>query len=435
MVDNSPSSGGRGSEPGHVGRGGSGRPSKGLLIAGTVIVVLAVIAAAVVVVRSQTGDPSPRLFASTSSTAVTLSSTTTDAPSNTSPPVITTTSTTSSGPPSTLPLDGGEAFLSQGDILLQVGKLQEAIRAYQEELVTDPGNSSVRGKLGIAYLLTGDMKRLAEQELQTAIDADPDNVDAMAFLGSARFTDVYTRGSGDYDGAEQILQAALQKDPLNWRAHGFIAEVYVEQGRPDEGLAAALRAVELAPDDFWAQKSLGFVRALRGEWSDAVGPHRKAVELQPNYAFLQLHLSEALRHSGQHDEALDWAESALALGQGHEQRAHAFIAHALWLEGDLDEAVTGFRNAVGLQADDAYAWWGLGAVLYRKGDYAEAVTHLEKAAALKPGVALYHSWLGACLVNVKRYREAKAELERALELDPGDADAQDLLKQLKAAGY
>lgn len=43
--------------------------------------------------------------------------------------------------------------------------------------------------------------------------------------------------------------------------------------------------------------------------------------------------------------------------------------------------------------------------------------------------------VGACLVNVKRHKEAKTKLEWALRLDPSITEAQDLLKQLKDAGY
>jgi tetratricopeptide (TPR) repeat protein len=212
-------------------------------------------------------------------------------------------------------------------------------------------------------------------------------------------------------------------------------EVYTGQGRADEGLAEALRGVELDPADYWTQSALGFVRGLRGEWSDAVGPHREAVRLQPNLAFLQVLLSDALRRTGQYDEAVQWAQSALALGQGYDVRAYVAIGHALWLKRDLEGAIGNFQKALSLDDSDAYAHWGLGAVLYRKGQYDQAAVHLRKAAALQPAEPQYHSWLGACLVNLKRYREAKAELERALKLDPTITEAQDLLGQLKAAGY
>jgi eukaryotic-like serine/threonine-protein kinase len=327
------------------------------------------------------------------------------------------------------------ALLSQGDSLLQLGRLDDAVAKYQQALQLDSASVAARTKLGIVYLLMPSTTQLAEQELQAAVTADPTNADALAFLGEARFLDAYTRNTGGYSDAEQALQEALSQDQNNALAHGFLGEVYAALGSRSDALSQGLRATELAPDDYWTLSSLGYVHALLGDWSDAVGPYRDSVTRQPNLAFLQLLLAEALRHTGQYDEAMSYAQSALALGQGYEERVYAMMGHTLWLKGDLDGAVIYFQKALSLNDGGHYAQWGLGAVLYRKGDYSTALTHLQRAATLQPKEAQYHSWLGACLVNVKRHKEAKTELEWALQLDPSITEAQDLLKQLKDAGY
>ncbi len=181
--------------------------------------------------------------------------------------------------------------------------------------------------------------------------------------------------------------------------------------------------------------SLGYVRALRGEWSEAASNYRAAIELQPNFGFTHLLLAEALRETQQYDEALASARKALDLQQGYEARAHTNMGHTLWDKGDTDAAIGEFAQAVTFDEADDYAQWGWGAVLYEKEDYQGALPRLERAAALAPNNAGYQAWLGACYMAVERYQEARTALERSLQLDPEREDARGLLDDLTAMGY
>jgi len=239
----------------------------------------------------------------------------------------------------------------------------------------------------------------------------------------------------DYEAAIAALKKALELDPASAEAHVFLAKAYTESGRMDEGLAEAETALASDPKSYWVQSGYGYVRALRAEWELAVPPYREAVTLQPNFAFLQLLLAEALRETGQYDEAIAFARGALKLGQGFEARGYRSLGHALWRKGDLDGAAANFQKSLDLDDTDPYTHWGLGAVYYRKGDYEAALPHLQRAALLLPGEAGYHAWLGACLFNLQRYEEARAELEWALRLDPNNEDAKDLLQKLDSSGH
>jgi tetratricopeptide (TPR) repeat protein len=128
-------------------------------------------------------------------------------------------------------------------------------------------------------------------------------VRALAFLCVVRSDLAQSNYSDDFSLAEHVCNRALELDPQNAQAHAFLGEVRAAQDRNDEALAEVTRGVELDPNDFYVLTSMGYVRAFRGEWSEAVSNYQQAIELQPNIGFMHLLLAEALRETQQYDAA------------------------------------------------------------------------------------------------------------------------------------
>jgi len=327
------------------------------------------------------------------------------------------------------------ALIADGDSLLRQGELSEAVAKYQQALQSDPNNDTAYTQLGVTYYLMPRLKELAEQELTKAVELNPSSVKALAFLCLVRSDLATSSGSKDFTLAESACQQAIQLDAENGQAHAFLGEVYAAEGRNDEGLTEAQRGLELEPFDVFVLTSAGYVRGLRGEWSDAISNYRAAIERQPKYAFIHLLLAEALRETQQWDEALSSARAALDLQQGYDARAYTNMGHTLWAKGDGDGAIADFQQAVTLDETSDYAHWGYGAVLYERDDYQGALPHLERAVVLDPNNAGYQAWVGACYMAVERWQEARMALEKALQLDPGREDARSLLDDLTAMGH
>ncbi|OFV79899.1 MAG: hypothetical protein A2W26_07745 [Acidobacteria bacterium RBG_16_64_8] len=195
------------------------------------------------------------------------------------------------------------------------------------------------------------------------------------------------------------------------------------------------KALEIAPEDPWVLMSAGWINAVQGDWTAAVPHYRLAATYRPNWAdFLNL-LAEALRETGQYDEALGLYQSVIQLDQGYEESAYEGIGVTLWNKGDPVGARTNLEKALSLDDNNDYAHWALGAVLDEQGDYEAALPHLERAVALVPNNAGYQEWLGDCLYNLGRYEEARAAINQALELDPNREGAKRLSEDLAAQGY
>ncbi len=327
-------------------------------------------------------------------------------------------------------------LVNEGDSLVRNGQLDEGIAKYDEALKTSPDSDAVRTQLGIAYYLhRGFPRDMAPQQLQIATQVNPMNGPAWNFLALsllAVFTDYQM---GDLETPEQACRAALKLNMRDAQAHAFLGRILAAGGRMDEARPEIQTALDLAPKDPWVLASAGWVRSLESQWTEAATLYQQAIATRPKWAaFLHLY-AEALRESGQYQQALGIYANELLLGQGYEAAAHEGMGVTLWKIGDLAGAVTNLEASLALDATSHFAHWALGAVLDEQGLYDVALPHLQAAAAAAPNSSGYQEWLGDCLFNLGRYPEARTAVDRALQIDPSRTGAQSISAQLQQQGF
>jgi Flp pilus assembly protein TadD len=100
--------------------------------------------------------------------------------------------------------------------------------------------------------------------------------------------------------------------------------------------------------------------------------------------------------------------------------ASTYVAHGHLLEqqGELEQAVTQYRQALQLAPDLLTAHIRLGITLNKLGRHAEASTEFRAAAARNGSAAFVHNDLGFSLYLEGKYDEAEQVLARAVELQP-----------------
>jgi tetratricopeptide (TPR) repeat protein len=103
--------------------------------------------------------------------------------------------------------------------------------------------------------------------------------------------------------------------------------------------------------------------------------------------------------------------------------AHYNLGIALNDQGDADDAIAHYRQAVELRPSYAEAHYNLGRLLVQKGQLNEAIAHYEKALEINPADAEAHNNLGTTLFASGRVDEAIAHYRKALAIQPDYADA------------
>ena len=149
---------------------------------------------------------------------------------------------------------------------------------------------------------------------------------------------------------------------------------------------------------------------------------RKAIELNPAYAYAYRGLGVALDGLGKYEEAITAARKAIELSPA-EAEGYNNLGAALYSQKKYGEAITAFRKAIELDPGDASAYYNLGTTFNDQGKAGEAAAAFRKALEFKPDDPETYNNLGVALDNQKKYEEAVAAYRKGIELKPNNAKA------------
>ncbi len=189
--------------------------------------------------------------------------------------------------------------------------------------------------------------------------------------------------SNDYRSEEAIWLETIAQQPLNARAHA----------------------------------SLGHVRAVAGQWNDALAHYAEAIRLRPDYADAQSDYASILLKISRAPEALPHLEAALRLKPDDDDiRYNLAVAQAQ--TGHMDEARGNLETVLKQNPFNSSAWNNLGDILLKIGRQAGAVTAFEEALRIDPRSAAAHNNAGTALVSLRRWPEALRHYADAIQLEP-----------------
>ena len=183
-----------------------------------------------------------------------------------------------------------------------------------------------------------------------------------------------------------ILSAAAVRD-YSRNADWFNQVAYLR------GLLRTLPDSPLTPRTL---EELGARLAVKGEYNEALGHLKRALELRPNSVDAAYNAALMLERLDRRDEALKYLEDAARMSPG-DVEIRNYYASALLRGNQLDRARV----------------------------------ELEAVIAMKPDIAEAHNSLGIVYTKQQLYEKARAEFEAALKIRPDDANAINNLQLLK----
>jgi tetratricopeptide (TPR) repeat protein len=179
-------------------------------------------------------------------------------------------------------------------------------------------------------------------------------------------------GLGRFDGAVTALHQLLGRDPENGLGWCLLAQAQLGRGDPQTALEAADRAVAVAPESNWAHRLRSIALGVQGDHEGGVAAALEAIRLAPNdwqgYACLARLLTQIKARRG---EAISAAEYAVALAP-NESDAHLTLGIAAAANGKRKEAEAAFRDALAIDPQDSEAHNELARLKLRKSRFAPA---------------------------------------------------------------
>ena len=190
--------------------------------------------------------------------------------------------------------------------------------------------------------------------------------------------------------ARDLLERAVELDPLSSDAHALLANVYLGEHRFDmnprsnpvgRAMVHALAATQLDPQNAYARCWLGIAHFFRGENAKFEVEAARALELNPNDAETLADIGHYLAFMGEFERGVELTRRAQRLNPLHPGWYHFSLARLHFSRGQYHEAVLDVERT-GLP--DFYWTHLLACAALGHMGRAEAVGALAKILELKP---------------------------------------------------
>lgn len=199
---------------------------------------------------------------------------------------------------------------------------------------------------------------------------------------------------GKEDVSEPFFSRAVELDPgftlaHAWRGIGLLGKFWISADTSDldRGLASAMRALELDPNEAMAHHATGVVLHFAAKFDRSASHLRRAMELNPLEVNIRADYANLLLHTGQMTESLAAIDEALARDSYPPPWIHYVRGKILFFLGRYREAIATLDNGMVY----TYRAHGLLAAAHaHMGQRDDARRHIEQMKAANPGVGVKH---------------------------------------------
>jgi tetratricopeptide (TPR) repeat protein len=320
--------------------------------------------------------------------------------------------------------------------------------------------------LGVSYDQLHKSKE-AIAAYRSAVDLDPDNMDAERGLATALLTD------GQLDEALKVLNLIVAVEPQDALSQIHISEVQRRQGHYDLALQTLEKAKPLAPDSLELTFNEALLYDSLGRYDDAVSVLQKLISTtaksdgkysdpeKANRALFLDRLANVYRYQNKTSEAIAIYKQIIALGgdyvkSGYQNELEAYRDAHMWKEasataseaakaapndrtiqlmyasqladtGQFEKGISIAKAQLAKAADsqdNREVYISLAQMYIRNKDFKAAAEQLDKAEALstKPDDKLYVTFVrGSLYDRQKMYDQAETEFRKCLAIDPNNA--------------
>jgi tetratricopeptide (TPR) repeat protein len=256
------------------------------------------------------------------------------------------------------------------------------------------------------------------------------------------------RFKGEGAKATEFFSRALELQPADTPTLIWLAEMYLDQDRPDQAEPLFLQALSRDPGSAAALSGAGRAALAKHDLPRAIDYLERALAVEPRALGLHYSLAVAYRGLGQLDRArthLERRGSGRPVPRDPLMEAYEAVLHTpLTYEtqglralenGQVKEAAVLFRKGLQLAPDDPGLHHRLGTALFMSGDTAGAVQQFEQALRRAPEFPRAHFGLGMVLNLSGRHAEAIERFADAVKYQPDYLEARlGLVEALRVTG-
>jgi rhomboid protease GluP len=153
-----------------------------------------------------------------------------------------------------------------------------------------------------------------------------------------------------------LLEAAVNSEPGNARAHFNLANAYGTQGRYDKAIAEYRETIRIKPDFAEAYANLAAAYDQKGMFDRAIAEYRRALQYDPDSAWVLNNLAwDYVVTDTNLDEAVSLAEKSIQLRPDSTATLHT-LGNAYWKTGRNQPALDTFQKLLEIEQGSSSVW-------------------------------------------------------------------------------
>lgn len=304
------------------------------------------------------------------------------------------------------------AETNEGMLLLRQKRAAEGLPLFEDAARQKPQDFGARYHLAECQLDTGADGK-AEESFRAALEINPKS--AAAELGLAH---ALARQRKLADAAPHFRQA-VAIDPGYRDGMLELADLYEK----DRQMPEAMAILREFPENVAARESLGELMLRNKQYADAIPNLEQAYAKDPTPAN-RVALAMAYQGNG------DLAKALPLLGQAVESDSANFDLHFTYAQALLESkqypaAAGQFERATKIQPNDMRAWSNLGAALYLAGELEQAITAFDRARELGENTAGNWFMRAITLDKLQQLKPALDAYQRFLSMSHDENENQE----------
>ncbi|WP_018124097.1 XrtA/PEP-CTERM system TPR-repeat protein PrsT [Desulfovibrio oxyclinae] len=301
-----------------------------------------------------------------------------------------------------------DARYGLGRAYLMAGKLNHAEKSFEKYLRQNPYDKRVNLELGRIALARGNYQE-ASVLLDKYCSENPDSAKGQEYLAAA-----YS-GLGRHEQALERLEKVVRLDPERDTARVALVRTYAELGMKKELDDALTQLLAKWPDHQQGLYLLGARQAAEGDREAYYATYERLSKAHSDDPVARYIMGKNYIEQKRYDDAERVAES-LNADFPNSPEGDKLTGLIQFTRKDYGVAIQSFQKAL-TKRPELETLFFLGLSSYGKGDLETAITHFRNVADRSPKFVRAREMISAILLQQRRVDEAMAEAEKVLETD------------------
>jgi tetratricopeptide (TPR) repeat protein len=214
-----------------------------------------------------------------------------------------------------------------------------------------------------------------------------------------------------------LYKRATEVVPDNGWAYQLLGHALDQQGRLDEAINSYKESLRIVPDSMEVLNDIGYILLQQGKLDEAIALYRQMLPDMPDTGDdLATATPDAIKSTALKGVKLNATIRCYS-------QAHLNLGVALDRQGNLDEAIKHYVEALRVRPDYAIARKNLGDAFLQKGELDRVIEQFEKFLQIVPDSVEVHMKIAYVLLQKGRPDEAIMHIREVIHMQPNSAVA------------